>query len=527
MKFHANLREFTFEKKDTVWKCKLEDYSLEQISPVRKARNRDYFGNSRGESGNSPVESPDGKYMAYIKNYNVFLRKKNGGKEKQLSFDGSEGELYSSHIIWSPDSRFFTTNKVGENKKQYIHFVESSPDKQLQPILHDREYLKPGDALPIKQPALFNVEKGEKIELDIDPFLHQYTITNVRWQSDSQAFTFEFNQRGHQAYQVVKVDAHTGGIKVIVDERSNTFIDYSGKRYRYDLEKTREMIWASERDGWNHIYLIDTQTGAIKNQITKGNWVVRGVEYVDEENREIIFTGSGRNQSEDPYFVHYYRVKFNGDNLKDLTVEKMQHEAVFSKDYKYFTDTYSAPDTPPITVLRQSSNGKELMQLEKVDISMLKEKGWQATEPFMVKGREDKTDIWGNIYRPGNFDPEKSYALIEYIYAGPHSSFVQKSLKAYMGSFSSLAELGFIVVQIDGMGTSNRSKAFQDVCYKNLKDAGLPDRIKWIKAAAEKYPYIYFTSAHFWWFCRGSKLNGCPSVSSGILFCPLCCLWLP
>ncbi len=515
LKFLADLQGFTFEKRDTVWKCNLADYSLERVSPIKIPDKRGYFGDSRDELSNDPVDSPDGKYIAFIRNCNVYVREKKGNNEQQLSFDGSEGDLYSSYIAWSPDSRYLATHKVRLNKKKYIHFVEAAPDSRLQPVLHKREYLKPGDALPIKRPALFNVEEGRQIMLDTSPFLNQFSLSNVKWLDDSSGFTFEFNQRGHQVYQVVRVDAEKGDMKVIIEERSNTFIDYSGKRFRHDLEKSGEIIWASERDGWNHLYLVDAQSGEVKNQITKGEWVVRGVEYVDEENREIIFRGSGRNRHEDPYFVHYYRVNFKGGKIEDLTPEKLQHEGVFSHDHKYFTDTYSSPDTPPVTVMRRASDGKELMVLGKADISAIKEKGWQAPEPFVAKARNGQTDIWGNIYRPTHFDPEKSYPIIEYIYAGPHGSFVEKSFRAYSGRFSGLAELGFIVVQIDGMGTSNRSKAFQDVCYKNLKDAGFPDRIKWIKAAARKYPYMDTTRVGIFGGSAGGQ-----SAMAALLFHP-------
>jgi dipeptidyl aminopeptidase/acylaminoacyl peptidase len=479
----------TFEKKDSIWKCNLANYGIQCVGPVKHEK-YEHWGKSIDELTNGPVRSPDQKKEAFIRNYNLYVRELKSGEEKQLSFDGSEGDLYSSYIVWSPDSRFLTTNKVRVHKKRYIYFVESSPKDQLQPKLHKTEYLKPGDALPIKKPSLFNVEEGKQVAVDTRPFENQFDILNVKWWDDSSAFTFEFNQRGHQKYQVVEVDATTGKVKILVNEQSDTFIDYSGKHFRYDIDKTREIIWASERDGWNHLYLIDGKTAQVKNQVIHGNWVVRNVIHVDDNNRTILFAASGKNKGEDPYFIHYYRVGFNGKGLKELTPEQMQHEALFSKDYKYFIDSYSTPETPPVAVLRSSSNGHKLMTLEEADISDLKAEGWKFPEPFVAKGRDGKTDIWGNIYRPVNFDPSKSYPIIEYIYAGPQGAFVEKSFRPYMWAFSSLAELGFIVVQIDGMGTSNRSKAFHDVCFKNLKDAGFPDRIKWIKAAAEKYPYM-------------------------------------
>src|SRR5690606_19066173 len=262
------------------------------------------------------------------------------------------------------------------------------------------------------------------------------------------------------------------------------------------------IVWTSERDGWNHLYLIDAKTGKVKNQITKGNWVVRKVINVNEAERKIIFEGSGRNKNEDPYLVRYYTIGLDGNGLKELSPELANHQGYFNKDFSKFIDVYSLVDQAPKAVLRDAKTGKVELDLESADLSDLTASGWKAPEVFSTAGRDGKTDIWGVIIRPNNFDPNKKYPIIEYIYAGPHSSFVPKSFTSGLSGMYELAELGFIVVQIDGMGTSNRSKAFHDIAWKNLKDAGFPDRIAWMKAAAQKYPYmdidkvgIYGTSA--------------------------------
>ena len=385
----------------------------------------------------------------------------------------------------------------------------------MQPILQKRNYLKPGDALPIKHPSLFDIQTLKQISVDTKAFENQYDLSNPKWNKNSSVFTFDFNQRGHQIFQLVEVDGTSGTVRVIIDERSNTFIDYSGKYFRHDMDKRGEIIWASERDGWNHLYLYDVKTGKVKNQITSGNWVVREVVKVDEKTNTIIFKASGRNTDEDPYYIHYCKINFDGTGLIDLTPEKMDHQATFSADFKYFTDTYSTVQAAPVTVLRSASDGKVIMELEKADISDVLAKGWIAPEPFVAKARDGKTDIWGNIYRPTNFDPKKKYPIIEYIYAGPHSSFAQKSFRPVSSAFSGLAELGFIIVQMDGMGTSNRGKAFHDVCFKNLKDAGFPDRILWMKAAAEKYSYMDTTRVGLFGGSAGGQ-----STLSGLLFHP-------
>ncbi len=516
-KLKLNLKEnkIHFEFSRAYWSCNLKNYSLSRDSIVRPRGTPPYWNDSFDELGNKPVTSPDSTWIAFIKNYNVYVRNVKDKKEVQLSFDGSPGDLYSSYFKWSPDSKKLAVNKVRKNEDRFIYFVQSSPPTQLQPILHKRNYLKPGDALPIKRPSLFNIETLEQIPVNAQAFEDQYNLSNPVWNKNSTAFTFEFNKRGHQVYQVAEVDGTNGTARVIIDERSKTFIDYSGKKFRYDLGERGQIIWASERDGWNHLYLIDVKTGSAITQITRGNWVVREVVKVNEKNNFIIFKASGMNADEDPYFIHYYRVNFDGTGLLDLTPEKMDHQASFSADFSYFTDTYSTVTTPPVTVLRKTSDGSVIMELEKANISDLLAKGWIAPEPFVAKARDGKTDIWGNIYRPTTFDPDKKYPIIEYIYAGPHSSFVQKSFRPTMNTFSGLAELGFIIVQIDGMGTSNRSKAFHDICHKNLKDAGFPDRILWIKAAAEKYSYMDTTRVGIFGGSAGGQ-----NTLAGLLFHP-------
>lgn len=448
-----------------------------------------HWAAARDELGHKPVESPNKKYTAYIQEYNLFVKENEGGKATQLTFDGSPGEFYSSYIKWSPNSAFIAVNKFRPSEKRFIKFIESSPKNQLQPKLKEVEYLKPGDALPINQPCLFSVSKLSQIPVNFVEYLNQFDVTDPEWRKDSRAFTVEYNRRGHQKYSVLEMDTASGKITVLAEETPKTFFSYSGKKYRKDINDGKEMIWMSERDGWNHLYLFNSE-GKLKNQITKGKWVVRKVEYVDEKDRQIIFSAGGMNKNEDPYHLHYYKIGFDGKGLTQITSENANHEVTFSEDYKYLVDYYSRADLPGQTVLRSATDGKILQVLEETDIKALEKTQWQKPEIFTAKGRDGETDIWGLIYRPTNFDPNKKYPVIEYIYAGPHNSFVPKSFIGINSRFAGLAELGFICVQIDGMGTSNRSKAFHDVCWQNLKDAGFPDRIKWMQAAAKKYSYM-------------------------------------
>ncbi|TRZ43511.1 S9 family peptidase [Robertkochia solimangrovi] len=482
---------FTFEDDSLKLKCKLPSYKLEVTGKVDKNNwNRGYWGNFFDEQGGKPVPSPDKKMTAFIRNSNVYVKDNQSKEEWQLSYDGSTGFYYSSHVQWSPDGKKLMAYKVRPGEDHKIYFVSSSPEDQLQPKLESRDYRKPGDVVPFRSPQLFDVATKKQLVVPTTLFDEQFNLGRFQWRKDSRAFTFEYNQRGHQVYKVLEVNATTGKVSVLVEEQSKTFIDYSGKVYRHDVNDGESIIWASERDGWNHLYRFDGTTGKMINQITKGNWPVREVIKVDDEAQRIYFVASGLDKDQDPYLTHYCSIAFDGSDFKRYTTENANHSVNFSEKNSYYVDQYSRVDMAPVTVLKDAKSGKVVMQLEKADISRLEAVGWKAPEVFSAKGRDGETDIWGIIIRPVNFSPEKSYPIIEYIYAGPHSSFVPKSFSAYNSRMHPLAELGFIVVQIDGMGTSNRSKAFHDVCWKNLKDAGFPDRKLWMKAAAAKYPYM-------------------------------------
>ena len=500
--FSEQFGSFAFIYDNFNWICNLKKYEIIKRDRVsERPRQSGWDWGFRDELGNGIVDSPDKKWTAFIKNFNVYVRSGDSKKEFQLSYDGGIGEYYSSYMKWSHDSRKLVSCRVIPVEKHMIYYIESSPEDQLQPRHYSYEYQKPGDAVPQKFPQLFDIESKKHIKVDNSIISDQYSVENILWNKNNNNFTFEYNKRGHQVYQVIKVDAKTGENKIIINETSATFIDYSGKNFRYNLDESNEIIWASERDGWNHLYLYDSDSGMVKNQITKGEWVIRDVTFVDEKKRQIIFQASGK-ESGDPYYIYYYRINFDGTGITLLTEGEGTHEVTFSSDKQYFVDTWSQVDSPPESVLRRSEDGKEMMKLEKADISGLLETGIKLPEVFVAKGRDGVTDIWGIIIKPVNFDPSKKYPVIENIYAGPHSSFVPKNFKPVISGMQQLAELGFIIVQIDGMGTSNRSKAFHDICWKNLGDAGFPDRILWMQAAAKQYPYmdiekvgIYGTSA--------------------------------
>lgn len=503
---------FIAEKKTI--RCDLKKYKIMKVEDLpERNRNRSYWGQSRNELDNDPMVSPDSIWEAFIQDYDVYLRNRDNSKEFRLSWDGSEGEYYSSFMYWSPDSKKLLANKFTPGYTRKVHYIESSPKDQKQPKHSEIEYTKPGDKLAHLKPTLFLIDEKKQISVSDELYPSQFSLSRFKWRDDSHAVSFEYNQRGHQLYRVIELDATTGKPRVLVDEACETFFHYSGKRFRHDLDDGKEIIWASERDGWNHLYLINGETGKVKLQITKGDWLVRKVVYVDEDQEYILFEASGREPG-DPYLVHFYRINLDGTGLTHLTPAEGNHKVKLSEDKQYFVDTWSMVDQAPESILRKTTDGSVVLRLEKTDLTKLLETGWKAPEIFTAKGRDDETDIWGIIVRPSNFDPSKKYPVIEYIYAGPHSSFVPKSFRAYQ-NMQALAELGFILVQCDGMGTSNRSKAFHDVCWQNLGDAGFPDRIKWITAAAAKYSYMDISKVGIYGTSAGGQ-----SSAGAVLFHP-------
>jgi dipeptidyl aminopeptidase/acylaminoacyl peptidase len=525
--FLDNERAIEVDTRQGRWRCDLTDYTC-------KKSERSAVGGAGRRGGGAPgplngipgprynfptsadvATSPDGKWEAWINNFNVWVRPKGKRDGVALSQDGSEGNYYAmATLVWSPDSKMIAAYRVRPGYQRKIQLIESSPSDQLQPKYHTIDYAKPGDALDHPQPVLFNIETKKQMVIDGSLFPNPYQLSRLEWRKDSRAFTFEYNQRGHQVYRVIEVDPATGKPRAVISEEPKTFFCYSGKRYRYDLADGREVIWMSERDGWNHLYLYDGATGKVKQQITKGNWVVRRVEKVDEEKRQIWFEASGMYPGKDPYFIHFYRINFDGSGLTALTEADANHQVSFSSDMKYYVDTWSRVDQAPISELRSSADRKLIAELEHGDIQELTKAGWRAPEVFTSLARDGKTEIWGVIFRPTNFDPLKKYPVIEYIYAGPQGSFVPKSFSAF-NPMQSLAELGFIVAQVDGMGTSNRSKAFHDAAWKNLGDAGFPDRILWHQAVAAKYPYYDISRVGIY----GNSAGGQNSLG-GMLFHP-------
>ena len=485
IEYNKNKDSIYFRIDGIKYNCSLTNYTVNKDKD-QTPQNEYYWGGVFKENRKDKVKSPDGKKEAYISEGNLWVTNLETKESKKISNDGSIYEYYSSNIYWSPDSKKIVCCRYRPAETRKLLLISSSPKDQLQPKTEEYDYPKPGDALPIRRPVAFLVDENKSIEFTVPEVEAQFDLGDIRWNKNSDSFSFNFNKRGHQQYVIYAGDIATGKVRAVVDEKSPTFVYYN-MLYQHWFENGNELLWISERDGWRHIYLYDVLSGKVKKQLTKGEWVVKSVVNVDEKKRTLIFKACGMDKDEDPYLEKYYSLNIDNGKIQTLTPENANHSVTFSSDYTYFVDSYSRVDLVPTIVVRSATDGKMVLKPQQPDISKVLEAGWRMPEVFSAKGRDGETDIWGVIIRPTNFDPTKKYPVIEYIYAGPHDSHVPKSF-TINHRCSELAELGFITVMIDGMGTANRSKAFHDVCWKNLKDAGFPDRIAWMKAAAMQYP---------------------------------------
>ncbi len=428
------------------------------------------------------VLSPDGKHRATVQNRNVYL------DGKPITTNGIAKNDYEEWTLrWSPNGRYLSVVQTEAGGDRRLTFVQSSPDDQVQPKVISVPYLKPGDKIPHPRLVVLDIQTGQRTAVNTDLTPNPWDLENFGWDKDSSEVYYTYNQRGHQVLRLLAADAATGKVRVVTEDVSPTFIDYSSKRYVHYLP-TGEAIYMSERSGWNHLYLVNLKSGALRS-ITKGEWVVRSVEDVDEKNRTLLLKVMGVYPDQSPYHVHYARVNIDTGATTMLTDGDGTHRIQFSPDNRTLIDVYSRVDLAPVTELRRSSDGKLLSVLERGDTTALTAAGYTVPERFTAKGRDGKTDIWGVIWRPSNFDSKLKYPVLEQIYAGPHDHHVPVGFSPSHGA-RGMAELGFVVVSIDGMGTNWRSRAFHDVAWKNLADSGFPDRILWMQAAAKDRPWL-------------------------------------
>ncbi len=523
--FSDNGQSIRFEVEDATWSCNLSDYTCTPSdeplppAPERSRGPRRPWGDFEAR-GQRQVISANGQWEAYVQDDNVFIRSTDPNSEQviQLSTDGDEDNVYTQ-LSWAPEGPVLVGFRMEPGDDFECYRIESSPRDGGRAKLHSAPYSLPGDKFNQYELNLFNIETQQQIKPQVDRLELDWQRPQLHWLHDGRHFAYDKIDRGHQRFRVIEVDAVTGDSRTLIDQQSETFIwtahteMLSLQRVNW-LENSDEILYVSEQDGWRHLYLIDTQTAPQQLQITKGEWVVRGIDKIDEENRQIWFQASGMNPDQDPYFIHYYRVNFDGTGLVALTEGNGTHSIQYSPDGQYLIDTYSRVDQAPIHNLRKVSDGTLVCALERADISELMVDGWRAPEVFVAKGRDGATDIWGVICRPKDLDPHKKYPVLENIYAGPQGAYTPKSFSP-RSLFSNYTDKGFIVVQMDAMGTGFRSKAFHDVCWHNLKDAGFPDRILWHQAAAKQYPYYDTTRVGLYGTSAGAQ-----NAAAGVLFHP-------
>ena len=507
--FSDDQKKISFTANKKKWTVDLASYQVTADSSLSNNK----------RSSERGIVSPDKLKIAFIRDYNLWMRDSASGKETQLTTDGVKDFGYATDnagwkhsdapvLTWSSDSKKMATFQQDQRKVGDMYLVTTNVGT---PHLQQWKYPLPGDSnIAMIQRVIIEVENPKVIRLQVEPDPHRATLSDdissggdglddVDWTDDGSQLAFVSTSRDHKVEKVRIADAATGAVREIFEESTPTqFESGQGKINWQYLPQTKEFIWYSERDNWGHLYLFDATTGKLKNQITKGDFVVTQVLNVDAKKRVVYFLADGREKGENPYFTHLYKIGLDGKNLTSLTPETGTHQISFSPDEKYFTDTYSQPDVPPVFVLK-NSDGKIITTLEKTDISRLAASGWKPPTPITVKARDGKTDLYGLLFLPTQLDSTKKYPVIDYIYPGPQGGSVGSwAFAASRGDNQSLAELGFVIVEIEGTCNPLRSKSYHDMCYGNMSDNTLPDQISGIQQLAQKYSFIDTSKVGIW-----------------------------
>ena len=506
----------TFSAAKKVWRYDLKNNTLATDTSKQNSSNANEAGGSRRAKANE-VLSPDRSKAAFIKDYNLWVRDTKTKEQKQLTTDGIKDFGYATDnagwsssdapvLRWSPDSKKIATFKQDQRNVGDMYIATTNVGH---PTLKAWKYPLPGDKeIATIQRCVINVGEPKVIFFNMPPDPHRASLSDdisssgtfddVDWNADGSELAFLSTSRDHKNEKLRIANATTGEVRDVLEETVATQFEsgQGGINWKY-LPATKEIIWYSERDNWGHLYLYDATTGKLKNRITKGNWLVTRVLKVDDKNRVIYFMADGQ-QSENPYFTQFCKIGFDGKNFTVLTPNSGTHQVSISPSYTYFIDSYSKPDVAPATVLRDM-NGKQIIELEKADVSRLEATGWKAPTPFSVKAHDGKTDIFGIMFTPTNLNPKLRYPVIDYIYPGPQGGSVGSwSFSAARGDHQSLAELGFIVVLIEGTSNPNRSKSFHDMYYPDMSENTLPDQVGGIRQLAQRYPYMDTTLVGIW-----------------------------
>ncbi|WP_088323765.1 S9 family peptidase [Polaribacter tangerinus] len=487
-------------------------YNIKENSLTKKS-------NSLQKTSRKEHVSPNGKLAAYIYNYNLWIRDLTTNKKTQLTFDGKKDYGYATNnagwtksdgavLKWSPNSDKIATFQQDARGVGMMYLTATNVGH---PKLEAWKHPLPGDEkiFTIERVIIHLGNTPKTVRLKMKPDFQRGTTTDhiadwnnelldAQWNKEGTKFAFVSGSRDHKIAHLQIADAQTGGVTSIHKEEVETYYEsgVNAENWRV-LFDSNEFIWYSEKTDWGHIYLYDLTTKKLKNQITSGNFIVKQVVNVDEKNRQIYFT-AGCKEEGNPYHNYYYKVNFDGSNFTNLTPDKGTHKAIFSNNNNLIIDTYSTTSIPPTTVLRNSI-GEKIMELETADISELIKNNWQAPNEFSVKARDEKTDLYGVLFLPSHYNENNKYPVLNYIYPGPQSGSVGNySFRPVWRDFQAVAELGFVVVAVDAMGTPMRSKSFHDFYYGNMGDNGLPDNITAIKQLAKKYKGMDIDRVGIW-----------------------------
>ena len=485
---------------------------------------------AKAATGPEPgAASPDGSRDAFIRDWNLWLRDVASGKETQLTFDGKPDYGYATDnagwkhtdeaiLVWSPDGRKIATFQQDQRKTSTMTLVATNAG---QPKVEQWKYPFVGDKdVTMIERVIIDLSAAtpKTIRLQLPPDQHRSTCSDdiacsegwedVQWARDGKTLAFVSTDRGHKSAILRVADAATGKVRDVHTETVKTQYQSApaldSVNWRY-LPESNEFLWFSQKSDWGHLYLHDLATGKEKRQITSGDWNVAQIGHLDPASRTLWFRGVGREVGRDPYFVHYYKVGMDGGDVQLLTPENANHAITVSKDGKRFVDVVSTIDTAPVVLVRDA-DGKQLAELARTDLSRLKAAGWVAPESFTVKARDGKTDLYGQLFKPSNFDPKRKYPIITYIYPGPQVGSVRsRSFLPAQGDNQALAELGFIVIAVDGMGSPMRSKSFQDAWYGDMADNTLPDQVAALKQLAARHPWIDATRTGMWGHSGGGN----------------------
>ena len=518
--YSADAKSVLLKAEGKNWKCDLKDYSC-----VLDTEAVDNFPKFKPNE----LVSPDGKKAAFIKDYNLWVRDLSSNQLTQLTTDGIKNFGYSTDnagwrasdrpiLLWSPDSKKIATYKQDQREVSDMYLVTTNVGK---PTLKEWKYPLPGDKqIPMLYRVIINVDEPKVIAIQSAPDPHRASLgddisssgslDDVDWKADGSELAFVSTSRDHKIEKFRIANANTGEVREVFEETVPTQFE-SGQgsiNWRY-LPESNEILWYSERDNWGHLYLYDAATGKLKNQITKGDFVVTRLLKVDAQKRQLYFLANGKEPG-NPYFTHFYKINFDGSKLVLLTPEEGQHSISLSPEGKYFVDSYSQPDVPPVTVLR-NMDGKLISTIEKTDISRLVATGWKAPIPITVKAHDGKTDLYGLMFTPTHLDPNKKYPIIDYIYPGPQGGSIggNWSFSASRSDNQALAELGFIVVAIEGTSNPLRSKSFHDMNYGFMADNTLPDQVTGIRQLAAQYSYIDTSRIGIWGHSGGGFATAC------------------